>query len=122
MTFHPPSAACAKANGRKTHLSQAEQRRAISQAQQRHAIHASEGLLMKNTHFPRDATHPLTSAVGVRRYVNNEIARVGRGFDASESHKFEFLCECGRLSCRAAVKMTLADYGKRAPGSVIAHA
>lgn len=61
------------------------------------------------------------SAVGVRRYVNDEIARVGTRLDAGESAAFEFLCECGRLGCDGLVGLTLSEYREMAPGSVLAH-
>jgi hypothetical protein len=77
---------------------------------------------MKSTQFPADATHALTSAVGIRRYVNDEVARVAHRFNPDDSNKFEFLCECGRLACGDTVKMTLADYAESTPGSVVAHA
>ena len=75
-----------------------------------------------STDFSAEATHALTSAVGVRRYVNREIARVGGRFDGDTLTEFDFLCECGSLGCRAVVKMTLAEFGRSAPGSVVAHA
>jgi hypothetical protein len=34
---------------------------------------------------------------------------------------FQFLCECGDLTCRTLVKMTLADYRASTPGSVAGH-
>lgn len=77
---------------------------------------------MRRMEFPATATHMLASAVGVRRYVNDEIARMGSRFDVDSLKEFDFLCECGSLACRAVVKMTLADYGESVPGSVVAHA
>jgi hypothetical protein len=58
---------------------------------------------MKSTQFPADATDALTSAVGIRRYVNDEVARVAHRFDPDHTHRFEFLCECGRLACGGTV-------------------
>lgn len=62
-----------------------------------------------------------SAAVGVRRYVNDEIARVVLRFDADKSTEFEFVCECGRLGCHSVVKLTLAEYGMTSPGSVVGH-
>ncbi|HST15597.1 MAG TPA: hypothetical protein VLJ44_12190 [Gaiellaceae bacterium] len=78
---------------------------------------------MASTEFSTRAAHGshAASAVGVRRYVNDEIARVGTQFDVGETTAFEFLCECGRLGCDGLVRLTLAEYQGSAPGSVIAH-
>ncbi len=61
------------------------------------------------------------AAVSVRRFVNEEIAQVANGFDADEGNLFEFVCECGDLSCNCYVDMTVAAYRGCAPGSVVAH-
>lgn len=61
------------------------------------------------------------AAVSVRRFVNEEIAQVANGFDADEGNLFEFVCECGDLSCDCYVDMTVAAYRSCAPGSVVAH-
>jgi hypothetical protein len=37
------------------------------------------------------------------------------------SSMFEFVCECGDLKCRTLVEMTLADYRRSTPGSVVGH-
>lgn len=79
---------------------------------------------ISTTDVPAEATYRQadSAAVEVRRYVNDEIARVGGRFDAEKSSEFEFLCECGSLGCRAVVKLTLAEYGVTSPGSVVGHA
>jgi spore maturation protein CgeB len=61
------------------------------------------------------------SAVGVRRFANDEIARVGGRFSPDESSTLDFLCECGNLGCNALVKITLAEYRQSAAGSVASH-
>jgi hypothetical protein len=71
--------------------------------------------------IPVAARAGAASAVAVRRYVNDEIARIGARVDAGETTAFEFLCECGRLGCDGLVTLTLADYAERAPGTVVAH-
>jgi hypothetical protein len=53
--------------------------------------------------------------------VNDQIAETARRFDVGEGDQFEFVCECGRLSCDGRVKMTLAEYARTAPGSVVSH-
>lgn len=78
---------------------------------------------MTSTDFPAEATYGQaeSAAAGVRRYVNDEIARVGGRFDAAQATEFEFLCECGRLDCHAVVTLTLAEYGTTSAGSVVGH-
>ena len=76
---------------------------------------------MTSTDFHAEVTHPLASAVGVRRYVNTEIARIGSRFDVGDAAEFDFLCECGSLVCKSVVKLTLADFDGSEPGSVVAH-
>ena len=61
------------------------------------------------------------AAVLVRRFVNEQIAQVANDFDADEGNLFEFVCECGDLSCDCYVDMTVAAYRGCAPGSVVAH-
>ena len=68
----------------------------------------------------RSATRPgADAAVSIRRYVNEEIARVGERFDVSA--EYEFLCECGDLGCELRVTMTVGRYRATAPGSVVGH-
>lgn len=62
-----------------------------------------------------------TQTVNVQRFVNDEIARTARRLGARLSSRFEFVCECGDLSCRDVVPMALARYGASAPGSIVAH-
>jgi|SwirhisoilCB2_FD_contig_61_1838604_length_2193_multi_3_in_0_out_0_3 hypothetical protein len=78
---------------------------------------------MVSTESSIQATHGAAagSAVSVRRYVNDEIARIGTRFDAGETAAFEFLCECGRLGCGKFVALTLPEYRGTTPGSVVAH-
>jgi hypothetical protein len=78
---------------------------------------------MTSTDSPAEATYgdAAASAVAVRRFANDEIARLASRFDEYGSTSFEFLCECGKLGCRGLVTLTLADYHERAPGSVLAH-
>jgi hypothetical protein len=59
------------------------------------------------------------SAVGVRRFANDEIARVGNRFSTDESTTIDVLCECGKLGCNALAKMTLAEYRQSATGAVV---
>jgi hypothetical protein len=61
-----------------------------------------------------------TSAVRMRRLVNDEIRGVGAGLPDDEA-PFEFLCECGNLRCRQNVTLTLAEYDASQPGGVSAH-
>jgi hypothetical protein len=78
---------------------------------------------MTRTDFPAEApvAQGAVGAVGVRRYVNDEIARVGARLDPEHSADFAFLCECGSLGCRAVVRLTLAEYARSGAGSVVAH-
>lgn len=78
---------------------------------------------MTSTDFPAEApvAQGAMAAIGVRRYVNDEIARVAARLDPEHSAQFAFLCECGTLACRAVVTLTLAEFGESAAGSVVAH-
>jgi hypothetical protein len=74
---------------------------------------------------PNGSSNPPTMAsaseavVALRRFVNDEIAVTARRFTVGpEPESFEFLCECGALSCERRVSMTLAEYATTAPGSV----
>jgi hypothetical protein len=62
----------------------------------------------------------IEAAVSIRRFVNDEVARVGSRFDWN-GREYEFVCECGDLSCDGSVKMTLSDYRASRPGSVVGH-
>ena len=75
---------------------------------------------MQGSGSPASRPYGLESAVSVRRFVNDEIASVAARWGDQET-EFEFICECGDLSCRVFLKMTLADYHESTPGSVIAH-
>ena len=75
---------------------------------------------MQGHGYPAGPPYGLEPAVSVRRFVNDEIARVAARW-GDEGTEFEFICECGDLSCRVFLQLTLADYHARSPGSVIAH-
>lgn len=77
---------------------------------------------MGSTAFPQSRASGVGAAISVRRFANDEIARVGSGLDdLDEGHQFEFLCECGDLSCNQFAKMTVAQYRALPPGHVVAH-
>ena len=77
---------------------------------------------MSSTAFPQSWAYGVGAAISVRRFANDEIARVGSSLDdLDEGHRFEFLCECGDLSCTRLVRMTVAEYRASAPGSVVGH-
>lgn len=77
---------------------------------------------MSSTASPQSRAPGVGAAISVRRFANDEIARVGRSLDdLDEAHPFEFLCECGDLSCSEFARMTLAEYRASSPGSVVGH-
>jgi hypothetical protein len=77
---------------------------------------------MSSTASPQSRAPGVGAAISVRRFANDEIARVGSSLDdLGEGHRFEFLCECGDLSCSQFAKMTVAEYRASSPGSVVAH-
>ena len=76
---------------------------------------------MKATGYPPDELTGKAAAVRIRRTVNDEIARIGATFQASSTSGFEFVCECGDLRCKGIVTMTLTEYAKTTPGSVVGH-
>lgn len=59
--------------------------------------------------------------MSVRRFVNDEIAETAARFDAGDGSVFEFVCECGDLSCNGLVELTLSEYAASSPGSVVGH-
>lgn len=62
------------------------------------------------------------AAISVRRFANEEIARVGSSLDDLEwGDQFEFLCECGDLSCSHFVRLTVTEYRALSPGFVLGH-
>lgn len=61
------------------------------------------------------------AAVAMRRFVNSRIAEAAGRFDLDQEGEYEFVCECGDLSCAGRVKMKLARYRHSQPGSVLAH-
>ena len=73
-----------------------------------------------NAKDPANAPHGHEAAVSIRRVVNDEILQVATPLDDGAA-VFEFLCECGDLSCRGLVAMTLADYRATSPGSIVSH-
>jgi hypothetical protein len=76
---------------------------------------------MSTTSYPPNESPGRRAAVSIRRYVNEEIARTAGRIAADENGEFEFLCECGDLSCERRVRMALAAYRSSEPGSVVAH-
>jgi hypothetical protein len=74
---------------------------------------------MSNTGYPPNASPATAAAVSVRRFVNDEIA-AGR-LDTNDGDEFEFLCECGDLSCDLRITRTLSDFSNSEPGSVVGH-
>ena len=64
---------------------------------------------------------PHGAALSIRRLVNDQIAELARRVPGPETEQFEFVCECGKLACDGHVSMTLAEYQKLAPGSVLSH-
>ena len=84
-----------------------------------HAL--KEGIRLSITgHSPTDRIGK-EAAVRLLRAVNDEIARIGATFQAEITSGFEFVCECGDPRCKGIVNMTLADYAKTTPGSVVDH-
>ena len=82
---------------------------------------SKEGI-MSSTAFPQIQAPGVGAAISVRRFANDEIARVGGSLDdLPGGHQFEFLCECGDLSCNRFARMTAAEYRASAPGSVVGH-
>ena len=76
---------------------------------------------MPGAGYPPNDFTGTAGAVRIRRTANNLIARMGATFQASTTMGFEFVCECGDLRCKQIVNMTLADYAKTRPGSVVGH-
>ena len=61
------------------------------------------------------------AAVSLRRHVNDEVARTAERYKITEGDRFQFVCECGDLTCRQLVTLTLTGYAASPPGSVLAH-
>jgi hypothetical protein len=72
------------------------------------------------SHAQSESSHR-DAAVRIRRYVNDEIAERASGFRGQGSSRFEFVCECGDLSCTARVEATLAEYRASERGSIVGH-
>jgi hypothetical protein len=62
------------------------------------------------------------SATGLRRFANNSIRDLAARQQREGSAVYEFLCECGDLRCQRLVELSLLDYDRCTPGSVLAHA
>jgi len=60
-----------------------------------------------------------------RRFVNESIADQAERFDSRRGEDgvvFQFLCECGRPTCRAVLELTLDAFAERSRrGPVVAH-
>ncbi len=56
----------------------------------------------------------------MRRVLNDSIAEAAERFD-EEGALFEFFCECGDLSCKEVVALTVAQYRANRSGRVLAH-
>ena len=76
---------------------------------------------MSSTAHPQSRAPGIGAAISIRRFANEEVARVGSRLDADEGNQFEFLCECGDLSCNRLVRLTIAEYRALPPGSVVGH-
>jgi hypothetical protein len=76
---------------------------------------------MSATGYPANDRGSTAATIRLQRTVNDEIARVAAPFDPEIGRRFEFVCECGRVRCKDVVAMTLADYAKSTPGSVVGH-
>jgi hypothetical protein len=58
----------------------------------------------------------------VRRYVNESLSRTAREAGASGLEPFDFVCECGHLSCTTVVRMPLASFDESSPpGAIVGH-
>ena len=53
----------------------------------------------------------------IRHEVNERIADVAAGLGAAEGDSYEFFCECSRLDCHEAIRLTLAEYQALEAGS-----
>jgi hypothetical protein len=79
----------------------------------------SKLIVPATSHAQSESSHR-EAAVWIRRYVNDEIAERASGFGPGSS-QFEFVCECGDLSCTARVRATLAEYRASERGSIVGH-
>lgn len=75
---------------------------------------------MSKTTYPSTRELGIEAAVMLRRFVNDELARVASRFDWN-GREYEFVCECGNLRCDGIVKLTLADFRATRPRSVVGH-
>ena len=58
----------------------------------------------------------------LRRFINDEIATVAAGLHVHEGTRFDFLCECGTLTCSTRVSLSVREYNERAPrGPIVGH-
>lgn len=76
---------------------------------------------MSSTAHSESRAPGLRAAVWVRRLANDEVARVASSRDGDEGKQFGFFCECGDLACTQVVTMTVAEYRRSSPGSVVDH-
>jgi hypothetical protein len=76
---------------------------------------------MDTANYPPNESTAANAAVSIRRLVNDEIADLASTLASAEADQFEFVCECGNLSCPGRVEMTLAQYRASPPGSILSH-
>jgi hypothetical protein len=76
---------------------------------------------MSKTSYSPDESPGRAAVIEIRRFVNDEIYRVGFDLDGDERSELAFVCECGELRCTRLVNMTLAEFAGTQPGSVVAH-
>jgi hypothetical protein len=70
---------------------------------------------------PNESSPGEDAAVAIRRFVNDEIAETASRFGGDDASEYQFVCECGELSCQGRVVMTLRQYRLSEPGSVVGH-
>lgn len=61
------------------------------------------------------------AAVSIRRLVNTSIHDTAKRLAVNGDTSFDFVCECGDLRCTELITLTLAEYERRHPGTVVAH-
>jgi hypothetical protein len=69
------------------------------------------------SHAPNDVLGgaAVAAVIEIRRFVNDEIHRVGRRLDADDGSEFEFVCECGDLACIRLVKKSSPNSSRPRP-------
>jgi hypothetical protein len=80
-----------------------------------------KGNAMTSTAHPPSGAFDQPAAVNARRLVNDEIAATAMRFYGGDGSLFEFVCECGDLACRGIARLSLEDYRRSEPGSVVGH-